>query len=42
MKKPVKKKMTADMKAVAKHEKVEKKMEKEGYMKSGGKMKKKC
>jgi hypothetical protein len=29
------------MKAVAKHEKVEKKMEKEGYMKAGGKVKKK-
>lgn len=41
MKKPAKKKMTADMKAVAKHEKIEKKMEKEGYMKHGGKVKKK-
>ena len=36
-----KKKMSADMKAVAKHEKIEKKMEAGGYMKKGGKVKKK-
>lgn len=50
MKKTASKKMTPGMKAVAKHEKaekksghekIEKKLEKEGYMKSGGKMKKK-